>query len=237
MTPQTLKTVRAYALLNDDDNESALPQDDMLVMPDQISYDKEKLTITIAGVTFRSKNPRLTFARALSAFPEEYCEDHDMDFNICFATLVDAKSIDIGNYNNIGLPGFGYVKDETGKHIDMRHHGGVIIEENVFIHNFVNIDRGVIGDTIIRKGVKIDSFVHIAHGAEIGENTLIIAHAVIGGSCKIGKNVYVGMGAMIKNKVTIGDGATIGMGAVILCDVPAGETWVGNPARKMEAKP
>lgn len=236
MTPQTLKTVRAYALLNDDDNESALPQDDILVMPDQISYDKENLSITIAGVTFRTKNPRLTFARALSAFEDE-SRMKNIEHGNYISTISIIEDLTLGFNNVIGGNGFGYETDENGEQFHVPHLGNLIIEENVSIHNFVNIDRGVIGDTIIRKGVKIDSHAHIAHGAEIGENTLIVAHAVIGGSCKIGKNCYIGMGAMIKNKVTIGDGATIGMGAVILQDVPSGETWVGNPGRKMEVKP
>lgn len=235
MTPQTLKTVRAYALLNDDDNESALPQDDILVMPDQISYDKEKLTITIAGVTFRTKNPRLTFARALSAFDNiDLLTEYDGK-NLVLNRVPDT-TVNLGCYNVIGGPGFGYEKDEDNSCYMIPHLGGVIIEENVKIHNFVNIDRGVIGDTIIREGVKIDSHVHIAHGAEIGENTLIVAHAVIGGSCKIGKNCYIGMGAMIKNKVTIGDGATVGMGAVVTKDVPPGATVVGNPAYILRGK-
>jgi len=235
MTPQTVKTVReAAGFIGDSYNND---QDDILIMPDQIVYSIEDQNIMIGPRELFTSNPRLSFAKALSAFPKVYGEDHDMDLNVCFAKLVDAKTIDIGNYNNIGLPGFGYATAENGEHVHIPHFGRVVIEENVQLQNFVNIDRGVIGDTIIRKGCKIDSFVHIAHNCDIGENTLIVAHAIIGGSVKIGSNCYIGMGAMIRNKVTIGDGATIGMGAVVTKDVPAGETWYGNPARKMEVKP
>jgi UDP-3-O-[3-hydroxymyristoyl] glucosamine N-acyltransferase len=97
----------------------------------------------------------------------------------------------------------------------------------------VCIDRGTLGDTIIGARTKIDNLVHIAHNARIGEDCMIVAQAGIGGSAVIGNGVFIGFGAKIKNKVTIGDGAVIGMGAVVICDVPAGETWAGVPARKL----
>jgi acetyltransferase-like isoleucine patch superfamily enzyme len=57
---------------------------------------------------------------------------------------------------------------------------------------------------------------------------------VIAGEVTIGNRVRIGIGALLKPYITIGDDARIGMGAVVLCDVPAGETWVGNPARRLE---
>jgi acetyltransferase-like isoleucine patch superfamily enzyme len=60
-----------------------------------------------------------------------------------------------------------------------------------------------------------------------------VAGTVIGGSTEIGDNCYLGIGCMIKNKVKIGNNVTVGMGAVVLKDIPDGETWIGNPARKL----
>jgi UDP-3-O-[3-hydroxymyristoyl] glucosamine N-acyltransferase len=142
-------------------------------------------------------------------------------------------SVIIGKHCSIGGDGFGWIRLDDGSLYKMPHCGRVIIEENVVIANNVNIDRGVIKDTILRKGCKIDSLVHIAHNCEIGENTLIVAGSVIGGSCKIGKRCFIGMNASIKNKITIGDDAIIGAGAVILNDVPNGQTWIGNPGRQL----
>jgi UDP-3-O-[3-hydroxymyristoyl] glucosamine N-acyltransferase len=67
----------------------------------------------------------------------------------------------------------------------------------------------------------------------IGDNTIITAGTIIAGSVTIGKNVWIAPNSTIKNGVTIGDGAFIGMASNVLKDVPAGETWCGNPARKL----
>lgn len=134
----------------------------------------------------------------------------------------------------IGKVGFGYARDTDGSLVQMPHQGNVIIGEHVDIGAHTCIDRAVVGSTIIGNGTRIDNLVHIGHGAHIGENCLLVAGSVIGGSARIGSRVFIGMGALIKNKVTIGDDVTIGMGSVVTKDVPSGETWVGNPARKLE---
>lgn len=178
---------------------------------------------TINGI-MPCKDPKLAFAKVVYRF------FNTADFGV-YGTYMGGENIKIGENCAIGLDGFGYVKDTDGTWLRFPHLGRVVIGDNVEIGSNVCIDRGALGDTTIGKGVKIDNLVHVAHNVEIGENTLVVAHSVIGGSVKIGKNVFVGMGAMIKNKVTVGDGATIGMGAVVIHDVPAGATVVGNPAR------
>ena len=129
---------------------------------------------------------------------------------------------------SIGGEGFGFHKGRRFPHL-----GSIVIGDDVEIGSNVCIDRGSLGDTIIGARTKIDNLVHIAHNARIGEDCMIVAQAGIGGSAVIGNGVFVGFGAKIKNKVTIGDGSVIGMGAVVICDVPAGETWAGVPARKL----
>lgn len=136
----------------------------------------------------------------------------------------------------LGKDGFGYVRDEEGNLIDMPHSGGVMTGNYVVIGAHACIDRAVEGFTIIGSGTKIDNLVHVGHGAVIGDHCLIVAGAVIGGSAEIGDYSYIGMGALIKNKIKVGKNCTIGMGAVVTKDVPDGETWVGNPARKLEKK-
>lgn len=135
---------------------------------------------------------------------------------------------------SLGHDGFGWVRDENGELIKMPHAGNIVIGKEVSLGAFVCIDRAVVGSTIIDDGTKIDNLVHVGHGAKIGKHCLIVAGAVLGGSCEIGDYSYIGMGALIKNKIKVGKNCTIGMGAVVTKDVPDGETWVGNPARKLE---
>lgn len=139
--------------------------------------------------------------------------------------------VKIGANTTIGGQGFGYEKDEAGNFEVIPHIGNVVIEEDVEIGNNTAIDRAVLGSTFIRRNAKIDNLVHIAHGVEIGENSLIIANAMIAGSVIIGKNVWVAPSAAVLNKLSVGDNSVIGMGAVVLKNVEASQTVVGNPAK------
>lgn len=92
---------------------------------------------------------------------------------------------------------------------------------------------------VIQPGVKIGRYCHInmgvtiGHDSQIGDYSVVNHNAGISGNVKIGQGVLIGCGAFIREGLTIGDGATVGMGAVVVKDVPAGETWVGNPARPL----
>jgi UDP-3-O-[3-hydroxymyristoyl] glucosamine N-acyltransferase len=141
--------------------------------------------------------------------------------------------VTIGNNNTIGGVGFGYEKNAEGSYELLPHLGNVVIEDGVEIGNNTAIDRAVLGSTFLRKNCKIDNLVHIAHGVEVGENSLIIANSMIGGSTKIGKNVWVAPSASILNKKNIEDNALIGMGAVVIKDVSHGDVIIGNPGKKL----
>lgn len=163
-----------------------------------------------------SREQRLQFARDT----KEQLPEHSIH-----------PTVKIGQGACIGFDGFGYVRDEHGLLVKMPHTGNVVIEENAEIGSNTCIDRAVVGSTVIGAGTKIDNLVHIAHGVKVGKNCLIVAGAVIGGSCEIGNNCFIGINASIKNKVKIGNNVTVGMGAVVVKDVPDGVTVVGNPAR------
>jgi UDP-3-O-[3-hydroxymyristoyl] glucosamine N-acyltransferase len=110
------------------------------------------------------------------------------------------------------------------------------MEEYVEIGNNTCVDRAVMGSTFLRKNVKVDNLVHIAHGCDIGENSLVIANAMVAGSVQMGKNCWIAPSSSILNKVKIAHDATIGMGAVILKDVQKGEVVVGNPGKVIKVK-
>lgn len=135
----------------------------------------------------------------------------------------------VGANSTIGSEGFGYCENEKMPHI-----GKVVIGSGVEIGANCCIDRGCLDDTTVGDNVKVDNLVHIAHSVKIGEGTKIAAHTMIAGSVTIGKNVWIGPSVSIINGVTIGDDAYIGIGTNIITDVPAGETWCGNPGRKLK---
>lgn len=146
---------------------------------------------------------------------------------------VIGSDVTIGSNNTIGGVGFGYEKDETGQYVFIPHIGNVIIEDLVEIGNNTCIDRAVLGSTILKKNVKVDNLVHIAHGVKVGENSLIIANAMVAGSVEIGKNTWVAPSSSIINGKKVGSNVTIGLSAVVVKDVNDGETVIGSPAEEI----
>ena len=140
-------------------------------------------------------------------------------------------NVSIGANCSIGGSGFGLVRNESDEWIRFPHIGKVIIGNNVEIGSNVCIDRGSLGVTLLSDGCKIDNLVHVAHNAHIGRDTLVIAHAMLGGSVNLGENCWVAPGALLRNQVSVGSGALIGLGAVVVKDVEPKETVMGNPAR------
>jgi UDP-3-O-[3-hydroxymyristoyl] glucosamine N-acyltransferase len=106
----------------------------------------------------------------------------------------------------------------------------VIIESNVDIGAGTTIDRATLGSTIIKKGVKLDNQIQIAHNVEIGENTVIAAQTGIAGSTKIGKNCMIGGQVGIVGHLIIGDRVRIQAQSGIGRNVKDGETLQGSPA-------
>ncbi len=130
----------------------------------------------------------------------------------------------------IGEYGFGYIVEKTGQKTMLKHYGGVTIEDDVHIGDNSVIIRGAIDDTVIKRGVKLNTMVHIAHNDIIGEDTLITAPCHVCGSVSIGKGCHIA-GSIIRNQRNVGDKAIVGLGTVVVKDVNAGTTVIGNPAR------
>lgn len=107
------------------------------------------------------------------------------------------------------------------------------IAESARISPFVTVDAGVDEPTWIGERVFLLAHSHIGHDAVIGDDCEIATGAVIGGYARLGDGVKVGLNATVLPMLTVGDGAVIGAGSVVVKDVPAGETWVGNPARPL----
>lgn len=109
----------------------------------------------------------------------------------------------------IGSDGFGYAQDDDYNWVKVPHLGGVIIEDNVEIGSNTSVDRGCIGDTIIKQGVIIDNLVQIAHNVVIGEHTAIAGCVAIAGSTAIGSRCLIGGASSIAGHLTIADNVHI----------------------------
>ncbi|KAB2871671.1 MAG: UDP-3-O-(3-hydroxymyristoyl)glucosamine N-acyltransferase [Bauldia sp.] len=133
----------------------------------------------------------------------------------------------------VGQDGFGYVPGPAG-HLKVPQIGRVIIQDDVEIGANTTIDRGSIRDTIIGEGTKIDNLVQIAHNVVIGRHCLIAGQVGISGSVTIGDFVMLGGNAGIRDNVTIGHGARIAAAAAVHTNIPAGETWGGYPALRVD---
>lgn len=130
----------------------------------------------------------------------------------------------------IGADGFGFSPNEKGEYNKVPQIGNVIIEENVDIGAGTTIDRATLGSTIIRKGVKLDNQIQIAHNVEIGKNTVIAAQTGIAGSTKIGENCMIGGQVGIVGHITIGNHVRIQAQSGIGRNVKDNEVLQGSPA-------
>lgn len=110
----------------------------------------------------------------------------------------------------IGADGFGFAPSQESNYKKIPQIGNVIIEDYVEIGANVTVDRATMGSTILRKGVKLDNMVHIAHNVEVGENTVMAAQTGIAGSTKVGRDCMFGGQVGIAPHVSIANGVKLG---------------------------
>jgi len=131
----------------------------------------------------------------------------------------------------IGGDGFGFAPNSENNYNKVPQIGNVIIEDHVEVGANTAIDRATLGSTIIRKGVKLDNLIQVAHNVEIGENTVIAAQTGIAGSTKIGKNCMIGGQVGIVGHLVIADGTKIAAQSGIGQSIKESNTVVqGSPA-------
>jgi len=136
----------------------------------------------------------------------------------------------------IGSDGFGFAPNADGTYNKISQIGNVVIEDNVEIGSNTTIDRATMGSTIIRKGVKLDNLIQIAHNVEIDENTVVAAQAGISGSTKIGKNVIIGGQAGIVGHLNIPNGTQLQAKTGLSRSIKEeGQKWAGAPASPYSA--
>ncbi|MDR7210337.1 UDP-3-O-(3-hydroxymyristoyl)glucosamine N-acyltransferase [Flavobacterium piscis] len=129
----------------------------------------------------------------------------------------------------IGADGFGFAPNEDGEYNKVPQIGNVIIEDNVDIGANTTIDRATLGSTIIRKGVKLDNQIQIAHNVEIGKNTVIAAQSGVAGSTKIGENCMIGGQVGIAGHLTIGNNVRLQAQSGVARNIKDDEVLQGSP--------
>jgi len=136
----------------------------------------------------------------------------------------------------IGADGFGFAPQADGSYKKVPQLGNVVIEDDVEIGANTAIDRATIGSTFIRRGVKLDNLIQVAHNVEIGEGTVIASQAGISGSVKIGKHCMIGGQVGFAGHITIADGTKIGAQSGLIRNiVKSGAELLGSPAFEVKA--
>lgn len=136
----------------------------------------------------------------------------------------------IQNNATIGSDGFGYAKDEDGHWLKIPQTGRVIVEDDVEIGANTAIDCASVGETRIKRGVKIDNLVQIGHSCTIDEDALICGQVGLAGSSHIGKRVILAGQVGIAGHLKVGDDAVLTAKSATSHDVDPGKMISGIPA-------
>ena len=200
---------------------------------DSVIYGKD---IYIGAFTYIGEN--VTIGNNVKIYPNVYIGDNVTIGNntTLFAGVKIYSESIIGNNCTfhagviIGCDGFGFVPDENGIYQTVPQTGNVVIEDNVDIGSTTTIDRATLGSTIIRKGVKLDNQIQIAHNVEVGQNTVIAAQTGIAGSTKIGESCLIGGQVGIVGHLLIGNNVRIQAQSGISRNLKDNEAVQGSPA-------
>jgi UDP-3-O-[3-hydroxymyristoyl] glucosamine N-acyltransferase len=142
----------------------------------------------------------------------------------------------VGPNTVIGFTGFGYGREADGSPVAFPHFGGVVIGDRVEIGSNTSIDRGTLGNTVIKNDAKIDNLVHVAHNCVIHEGAFVIASSVLCGGVQVGRNSWVAPNAAILEQVSIGENSLVALSATVLKNVGDDDVVAGTPAKSLKRK-
>ena len=180
----------------------------------------------------------VTLGNNVKIYPQCYIGDHSKigDNTIIYSGVrlydhtIIGKSCTIHSNAVIGADGFGFAQQGDNGYLKVSHVGNVIIEDHVEIGAGTTIDRATMGSTILRKGVKLDNLIQVAHNVVIGENTVMAAQSGIAGSAKIGSNCMIGGQVGIVGHLVIGDNVKIAGQSGVTSNISSGEIHMGSPS-------
>ena len=130
----------------------------------------------------------------------------------------------------IGSDGFGFAPTREGAFYKICQTGRVVIEDDVEIGANTAVDRAAVGDTVIRRGAKLDNLVQIGHGAQVGRDCVLAAQVGLAGSTRLGNGVWVGGQAGFAGHLEVGDKAVVTAQSGTSHDIPPGTVVSGSPA-------
>jgi len=203
------------------------------VISENVTYGEN---LYLGSFCYIGKNVRI--GDNVKIYPNSFVGDNVIigDNTILFAGVRIYSETEIGKGCTIhsgaiiGSDGFGFVPNEEGVYSKVPQIGNVIIEDNVDIGSCTTIDRATLGSTVIKKGVKLDNQIQIAHNVVIGENTVIASQTGVAGSTKIGNNCVIGGQVGIVGHITIGNGVRIQAQSGVGKNIPDGDIIQGSPA-------
>jgi len=130
----------------------------------------------------------------------------------------------------VGSDGFGFASNKLGEHNKIYHNGNVVIEDDVEIGSNTSIDRAVFGTTLIKKGVRLDNLIHIAHNCEVGEYSVLAGQTGLAGSSKLGRSSIFGAQAGVAGHLEIAPFNTFAARTGVTKTIKeSGKTFAGFP--------
>lgn len=131
----------------------------------------------------------------------------------------------------VGADGFGHVQTPEGT-VRVPQMGIAVLEDDVEVGANACVDRAALDETRVGQGTRLDNLVQIAHGVQIGANSLLAAFAGVAGGAKLGKDIVMAGRTAVRDGIEVGDGAIFGALASASKNVPAGARLGGYPARR-----
>ncbi|HNP31748.1 MAG TPA: UDP-3-O-(3-hydroxymyristoyl)glucosamine N-acyltransferase [Flavobacterium sp.] len=203
------------------------------VISENVTYGEH---LYLGSFSYIGKN--VTIGKNVKIYPNSFIGDNVTIGDDCiffagariYSESVIGNNCVIHSGTIIGSDGFGFAPQEDGTYSKVPQIGNVILEDDVEVGSCTTIDRATLGSTIIRKGVKLDNQIQIAHNVEIGENTVIAAQTGIAGSTKIGKNCMIGGQVGFAGHLIIGDNVRIQAQSGIGKNIKDGEVLQGSPS-------
>lgn len=140
------------------------------------------------------------------------------------------NNVTLQNGAVLGSDGFGFARQADGSYYKIVAVGDVVVEDGVEVQAHSCIDRATVGETRLRRGVKVDNLVQVGHGCDIGEHTLLCGQVGLAGSSKVGRGVVFAGQSASAGHLSVGDHTVVTAQSGLGGDVGSGKIVSGSPA-------